>query len=130
MQRSVDRILTTHTGSLPRPPDLLPALLASDPTRVDRNRVEAAVQEAVGRQVAAGIDIVSDGEMSKPGFAHYVTARLTGFGGTAAPRPFAPADLRDYPDVAQRLFSDGGDARPRPPMPTNDGPIAYVGWEL
>ena len=81
------------------------------------------MQEAVSRQVAAGIDIISDGEMSKPGFAHYVTDRLTGFHGTAAPRPFAPADLRDYPDIAQRLFSDGGDARPHPPLPTNPAPL-------
>jgi 5-methyltetrahydropteroyltriglutamate--homocysteine methyltransferase len=67
--------------------------------------------------------------MGKPGFAHYIKNRLTGFQGESAPRPFAPRDLLDYPEVARRLFSSDGEERPRPPMPTNDGPIAYVGWE-
>jgi 5-methyltetrahydropteroyltriglutamate--homocysteine methyltransferase len=67
--------------------------------------------------------------MAKPGFAHYVADRLTGFQGTTAVRPFAPRDLADYPEVARHLFSAAGEERPRPPMPTNDGPIAYVGQE-
>jgi 5-methyltetrahydropteroyltriglutamate--homocysteine methyltransferase len=131
MKRSTDRVLTTHTGSLPRPPDLLPLLLGKPgvtaPEDARRNRVREAVQEAVGRQVAAGIDVVSDGEMGKPGFAHYVTDRLTGFQGPAASRSFEPRDLIDFPEVARRLFDP--EAEERPPMPTNDGPIAYVGAE-
>jgi len=133
MKRSTDRILTTHTGSLPRPPDLVPLLLGTDQAGADgdavRDRVRSAVREAVNKQVAAGLDVVSDGEMGKPGFAHYVKDRLTGFQGEAAPRPFAPRDLLDFPEVARHLFSADGDERPRPPMPTNDGPIAYVGWD-
>ena len=134
MRRSTDRILTTHTGSLPRPPDLLPLLLETErAARVDgdvvRERVEAAVREAVDKQVAAGIDVVSDGEMGKPGFAHYISDRLTGFQGEPAPRPFAPGDLLDFPEVARQLFVSEGKELPRPPMPTNDGPIAYIGWE-
>jgi 5-methyltetrahydropteroyltriglutamate--homocysteine methyltransferase len=79
--------------------------------------------------VAAGIDVVSDGEMGKPGFAHYVKDRLAGFQGQGAQQPFAPRDLRDYPEVARRLFSVDGKEQPRPPMPTNDGPVSYVGWD-
>jgi 5-methyltetrahydropteroyltriglutamate--homocysteine methyltransferase len=131
MKRSTDRILTTHTGSLPRPPDLVPILHGMAGERADgeavRARVAAAVREAVQKQVAAGIDVVSDGEMGKPGFAHCVKDRLTGFQGPATPKPFAPRDLEDYPEVARRLFDP--EAQERPPMPTNDGPVAYVGQE-
>jgi 5-methyltetrahydropteroyltriglutamate--homocysteine methyltransferase len=133
MKRSTDRILTTHTGSLPRPPELLAILLSGDEATADGDevhaRVRTAVREVVQQQVAAGIDVVSDGEMSKPGFAHYVKDRLSGFQGKAEPRPFAPRDLRDFPEVARHLFSSDGTERPRPPMPTNDGPIAYAGWD-
>jgi 5-methyltetrahydropteroyltriglutamate--homocysteine methyltransferase len=134
VKRSTERILTTHTGSLPRPPDLATALLGSDGSLLGsehlRERMRTAVHEAVQRQVAAGIDVVSDGEMGKPGFAHYVKDRLTGFQGQAAARPFAPRDLRDFPEVAQRLFVSDGQELPRPPMPVNDGPISYIGWDL
>ncbi len=132
MKRSTQRILTTHTGSLPRPPDLLPILLGETSTAAGddgaRERVRHAVSDAVARQVAAGIDVVSDGEMGKPGFAHYITERLTGFGGQAAPRPFNPRDLADFPEVAKNLFASG-DGRPRPPMPVNDGPMTYDGFD-
>jgi 5-methyltetrahydropteroyltriglutamate--homocysteine methyltransferase len=84
MKRSTDRILTTHVGSLPRPPELVAAMrerLAGG--RVDEAafaaRVEAAVAEAVKRQCAAGLDIVSDGEMGKIGFIPYINERLAGF---------------------------------------------------
>jgi 5-methyltetrahydropteroyltriglutamate--homocysteine methyltransferase len=132
MRRSTERILTTHTGSLPRPPDLLEILLGERSAAPDgngaRERIRQAVADAVARQVAAGIEVVSDGEMGKPGFAHYITDRLTGFGGQTAPQPFNPRDLADFPEVARNLFASGDD-RPRPPMPVNDGPIAYVGWD-
>jgi len=133
VKRSTARILTTHTGSLPRPPDLAAALLGSDGSLSDRERLRemarAAVREAVQRQVAAGIDVVSDGEMGKPGFAHYVKDRLSGFQGQPSPRLFAPRDLLDFPEVAQHLFISEGKELPRPAMPTNDGPIAYIGWD-
>ena len=90
MQRSTDRILTTHVGSLPRPPDLLASMRArargepGDP-QAYAARVRAAVGEIVGKQVKLGVDIVDDGEMGKPGFIHYVNERLGGFEPSTAP---------------------------------------------
>jgi 5-methyltetrahydropteroyltriglutamate--homocysteine methyltransferase len=134
VKRSRDRILTTHTGSLPRPPDLVSLLTDQDNWRAStlstdgRARVREAVQDAVHKQVAAGIDVVSDGEMGKPGFVQYITDRLTGFQGKVPSRRFEPQDLQDYPDVAKRLFTTvEGVEQPRPRMPANDGPITYVG---
>ena len=78
------RILTTHVGSLPRPKDLLDLMkaklsgLAYDKAAYDK-RVKSAVAECVRKQVESGIDIVSDGEQSKPGFFTYVRERLEGF---------------------------------------------------
>lgn len=86
MKRSTERILTTHTGSLPRPPDLLAMLEArADGLPYDEQafgaRVKGAVSEIVQQQVDAGVDIVSDGEQGKPSFATYVKDRLSGFDG-------------------------------------------------
>src|SRR5688500_18394178 len=102
MRRSDNRILTTHAGSLPRPPDLLEMIRAREQGRpVDEeafaSRVRSAVEEVVRKQVEAGIDVVSDGEMGKRGFAAYVTERLAGFGGeNLEPRVFA--DRAAFPD--------------------------------
>jgi 5-methyltetrahydropteroyltriglutamate--homocysteine methyltransferase len=86
MKRSVDRILTTHTGSLPRPPDLRAMLQARENgDRIDEEafaeRVRTAVTECVAKQAAAGIDVVSDGELGKPNFVMYVAQRLSGMEG-------------------------------------------------
>ena len=88
MQRSHDRILTTHTGSLPRPPDIRAILQAREdrkPTEADeaafRTRVRSAVIESVAQQAACGIDIVGDGELGKPNFVMYVADRLNGMEG-------------------------------------------------
>ena len=88
MKRSTERILTTHTGSLPRPPDLLEMIEAKEAGKpYDENafdeRVRTAVAEVVKNQVSAGIDIVSDGELGKPSFATYVKHRLSGFDGVS-----------------------------------------------
>ncbi|MGE3272549.1 MAG: cobalamin-independent methionine synthase II family protein [Chloroflexota bacterium] len=97
MKRSTERILTTHTGSLPRPPDLLAMIQARESGEtVDAAafsaRVQSAVMEIVRQQVAAGIDIVSDGELGKASFATYVSDRIAGFGGeNPDPRPFLDA---------------------------------------
>jgi len=106
MKRSTDHILTTHVGSLPRPQDLTDFLLAKekgeafDPAAFD-DAVRRAVAGAVKRQAALGIDVVSDGEMSKVSYATYINERLSGFGGDN-PRKIA-LDLVDYPDFRQKM---------------------------
>jgi 5-methyltetrahydropteroyltriglutamate--homocysteine methyltransferase len=106
-----NRILTTHVGSLPRGAELSELLFAAereDP--VDPGRFEtvvaAAVDETVRRQVAAGIDIVSDGEMSKISYATYIKDRISGFAGDSPRRP--PADLEAFPSFLQRQAKSGG----------------------
>ena len=85
--RNTDRILTTHTGSLPRPADLIEMIRSrqQDPASVDEAAFQARVREAVvevtQKQVDAGIDVVSDGEEGKPSYSTYVKDRLTGFEG-------------------------------------------------
>jgi 5-methyltetrahydropteroyltriglutamate--homocysteine methyltransferase len=116
MKTSTDRILTTHTGSLPRPGRLA--------DRHDAAAVRAAVREVAARQAAAGVDIINDGEVSKPSYATYVTERLTGFGGEPAVVTRRGAD--QFPEFTRRAFGD-------PAMavisanPTCDGPVAYTG---
>jgi len=86
MKRSSERILTTHTGSLPRPPDLIELMRARetgqsyDEAALD-DRVRSAVVEVVHQQAQAGIDVVSDGEMGKPSFFQYVRNRIKGLEG-------------------------------------------------
>jgi 5-methyltetrahydropteroyltriglutamate--homocysteine methyltransferase len=91
MKRSTQRILTTHTGSLPRPAALLELVRASakgEPVerRAFEAQVQSAVRETVKKQAEAGIDVVSDGEMSKPGFFNYVRFRLNGIEPADQPR--------------------------------------------
>jgi len=100
MKLSTDRILTTHVGSLPRPKALAELLMLKDKGEAyDREALERAVREAVAdivrRQVETGVDIVDDGEMSKPGYSTYIADRLEGFSGHAPRKP--PLDTRDYP---------------------------------
>jgi 5-methyltetrahydropteroyltriglutamate--homocysteine methyltransferase len=83
-------------------------------------RIRTAVVEVVGKQTEAGIDVVDDGEMSKPSYATYPKDRLTGFGG--ASHPLAYRDLIDFPGMARRVFGDPGRARRKTPACT--GPIA------
>jgi 5-methyltetrahydropteroyltriglutamate--homocysteine methyltransferase len=118
MQRSTDRFLTTHTGSLPRPDDLVRMMYAKEEgVPVDRAglaaRIRVAVAEVVERQVAAGIDLVNDGEMSKPSYATYVKDRLAGFGGSG--NTFVYQDLADFPNLAKRVFGDPGRSRRKTP---------------
>jgi 5-methyltetrahydropteroyltriglutamate--homocysteine methyltransferase len=101
MKTSQDRILTTHVGSLPRPPELKQLLVrkdqgeAYDKGEFDR-LVRQAVSDIVRRQAEVGVDIVNDGEMSKPGYSTYITDRLTGFAGHEPARP--RLDTRDHPN--------------------------------
>jgi 5-methyltetrahydropteroyltriglutamate--homocysteine methyltransferase len=124
MKRSVDRILTTHTGSLPRPADLIRTMFAREEgVPVDGaalgTRIRSAVAEVVRKQVDAGIAVVNDGEVSKPSYATYVKDRLTGFGGTSQALQYQ--DLVDFPEMAKRVFGDPGRSRRRTPSCT--GPI-------
>ncbi len=105
MMRSANRILTTHTGSLPRPADLTATLEAMDAgTAPDPSvfgaRVKRAITEVVQKQVDAGVDVVSDGEQGKVGYSTYVRYRLTGFEGESAVA--VRADWADFPEAAAK----------------------------
>jgi 5-methyltetrahydropteroyltriglutamate--homocysteine methyltransferase len=107
MNRSTERILTTHAGSLPRPPDLVEMMWARlDGQDVDeaalRERIASAVGEMVAKQREAGVDVVSDGEMSKPGFSTYIEDRFSGFSGRSE---FQADDVAPFPNLAMRLFA-------------------------
>ena len=125
MKRSTERFLTTHTGSLPRPADLVRMMFAREEgVPVDRAalaaRIRAGVEEIVRKQTEAGLDIVNDGELSKPSYATYIKDRLHGFGGES--HPLSYQDLVDFPDLAKRVFGDPG--RSRRKTPACDGPIS------
>jgi 5-methyltetrahydropteroyltriglutamate--homocysteine methyltransferase len=121
----MQEILTTHTGSLPRPDDLIAMMWArGDGVPVDAaalsERVALAVAETVNRQVGAGISVVNDGEMSKPSYATYVKDRLDGFGGES-PESYFFADLADYPKSAELVAANPG--RRKRSAPACTGPI-------
>ena len=106
MRRSTERILTTHVGSLPRPDDVMDFLVTKDAGEpYDHAAYDAcmrrAVHDIVAEQVALGIDVVSDGEASKPGYATYIQDRLTGFSGESPPIHFA--DLAGFPKYRVRM---------------------------
>ena len=106
MKRSTDAIVTTHTGSLPRPDDLVELLyavesdIAVDAVALDQ-RVRTAVAETIQQQVAAGIDVVNDGEMSKVSYSTYVSARLTGFDSHVQVQRYPRADAAAFPRYAE-----------------------------
>ncbi|HTQ00036.1 MAG TPA: cobalamin-independent methionine synthase II family protein [Casimicrobiaceae bacterium] len=118
MKRSTHRFLTTHTGSLPRPEDLIRMMYAKEEgVPVDAGalsaRVAEAVAEVVRKQADAGVDIVDDGEVSKPSYATYIKDRLSGFGG--AGNSFVYQDLSGFPNLAKRVFGDPGRSRRKTP---------------
>ncbi len=106
MKRSVDRLRTTHVGSLPRPNSVVELLVRKekgepyDSAQFDAV-IGAAVNDAVATQVKLGIDSVSDGEISKIGYATYIQERLSGFGGHTDRKP--ALDLADYPELRKKL---------------------------
>jgi 5-methyltetrahydropteroyltriglutamate--homocysteine methyltransferase len=118
MQRSTERFLTTHTGSLPRPDDLIRMMYAKEEgVPVDAPalaaRVRSAVAEVVKKQSEAGVDLINDGELSKPSYATYIKDRLNGFGGTG--NTFVYQDLAEFPKLAQKVFGDPGRSRRKTP---------------
>jgi 5-methyltetrahydropteroyltriglutamate--homocysteine methyltransferase len=121
----IDRILTTHVGSLPRQQPVVELLFAQDRgDDIDLQRLEELLQrrvdEIVRLQEDAGLDVVSDGEMSKISYATYIRHRLTGFEGDSE-RP-TPQDLDDFPQFRDRLVSEGRSPTYRRPVCT--GPVA------
>ncbi len=116
-------ILTTHVGSLPRTQEVVDFIFAREREEAyDTEAFDAcmtrAVSETVAKQVAAGVDIVSDGETSKISYATYVKDRYTGFSGDS-PRN-APADLKMFPSFLKRLADDGGTPQYARPMCTGE----------
>lgn len=125
MKRSTERILTTHTGSLPRPPDLLEMIRAREKNEpVDSQalaaRVRSAVGEVVHEQVDTGLDVVNDGEFGKPGFNVYVIERLEGLGGKNT-EPRIRGESEDFPNWSRDTASQMST------RPMCIGPIAYRG---
>jgi 5-methyltetrahydropteroyltriglutamate--homocysteine methyltransferase len=125
MQRSKDRFLTTHAGSLPRPDDLIRIMYAKeegvpvDPKPL-ADHIKSAVAEVVKKQAEAGVDLINDGEMSKPSYATYIKDRLDGFGGTG--NTFVYQDLAEFPRLERKVFGDPG--RSRRKTPACNGPIS------
>jgi 5-methyltetrahydropteroyltriglutamate--homocysteine methyltransferase len=128
VKRSTDRILTTHTGSLPRPKDLLGLLQEREEGRsrgqtalIDRTR--SAVFEAVRKQAEIGLSIINDGEQGRADYTIYVKDRLTGFSGESTPWP--NTDAEEFPEWAEiaRQF-----APPFQKRPACTGPIEWKDW--
>jgi 5-methyltetrahydropteroyltriglutamate--homocysteine methyltransferase len=124
MKRSTHHILTTHTGSLPRPTDLVDMILRKDEKQpVDEvalaARVRSAVAEAVRKQAEIGITVLNDGEQGKPGYSIYMKDRLTGFDGETTPAA-VPGEAKDFPEYTARRTG-----RAAPKRPACTGPIAW-----
>src|SRR5689334_11501197 len=136
MKRSEHRILTTHTGSLARPDDLLEPMRAKengqpyDQAAFD-SRARAAVIEAVHRQVASGVDVPSDGEQSKSGFGSYQAERIGGFEpmDPQPPRRNTWREVDEFPEYYERYFKFamwGAQLAP-PKRMVCVGPVKYIG---
>ena len=138
MQRSTDRIYTTHVGSLARPAallDLMRAAAAGQPVD-EAERAEAerlAVADVVARQRSAGLDVISDGEQTKTGFFAYIGERLSGFEPRPGRDPLAGfrAEIESFPEYYEQYLKGamtGGMAAPAVPLGCT-GPVSYTGHE-
>src|SRR5947209_4593511 len=128
MQRSTQRILTTHIGSLPRPDDLRVLLQARDrgepyDPRVLAARVGSSVRDVVRQQAEIGIDVVTDGEQGKNSFTNYIRDRLTGFE-AINPDPY-PGPPEAFPAYAAAVQAQSPFSAARGTPPLNVGPIAW-----
>jgi 5-methyltetrahydropteroyltriglutamate--homocysteine methyltransferase len=128
MQRSTARILTTHTGSLPRPPQLVELLLAeSENPGANRAALDAAVSAAVtdvvAKQAACGLDIINDGEQGRTDYTVHVKDRLAGFEGPSTP-PLGTGD-EEFPELAALLTQF---ASPFQHRPACSGPVSWKDW--
>ena len=127
MKRSESRILTTHTGSLPRSPELQELLRSrlqpqADEEEAYRAGVDEGVADVVTRQVAIGIDVINDGEQGRVQYATYVKDRLTGYEGEQVLRARPRIDLLDFPEFAAQ---SGASSSATIPWPACTGPIAW-----
>src|SRR5687768_2024330 len=137
MQRSTDRILTTHVGSLARPRDLLETMREKEHGRPYdaegfAKQIATAVADVVRQQVDTGLDVVTDGEMSKVSFLTYVKDRLAGFDGGAGERLMPPSwqvEIDAFPEYYAAYL--GKYTEQVSPMTTMvcTGPVSYVGHE-
>ena len=130
MKRSADRILTTHTGSLPRSPDLQEFLRQREERgSLDEDRfaagVRAAVAAVVAKQQDTGIDVVNDGEQGRAQYATYVKERLTGFEGERMVRRRPRLDDDDFPEFAEMQTHLSSRNMPQPAC---TGPIGWKDW--
>jgi 5-methyltetrahydropteroyltriglutamate--homocysteine methyltransferase len=137
MRIDQDRILTTHVGSLPRPKALLDLMKAKfENAAIDSDQFEAevraAVAECVRKQAETGIDILTDGEQSKPGFFTYVRERLDGFEERPNQRSDKfQAEVSAFPEYYEQYFKQamlGGSVVPAVPLVCT-GPVRYRGEE-
>jgi 5-methyltetrahydropteroyltriglutamate--homocysteine methyltransferase len=123
MKTSADRLLSTHTGSLPRP-DGMP-LPGTDDAEQGRSATDTQLREAVGdtvrRQLDAGLDVINDGEMSKPSYSTYVTSRLLGFAEGERETRVLPEAVR-FPEYFARL---SGQLQRAMTNPVCTGPVSY-----
>lgn len=129
MKQSIDRILTTHTGSLPRPPDMLGLLVEEQQQRLAEraqldDSVRVAVQDVFNRQVETGLDVVNDGEQGRVDYTVYVKDRLTGYDGESTPLG-GMTDDAEFPELAELLKPF---ASPFQVRPTCTGPIEWMDW--
>ena len=130
MKRSASRILTTHTGSLPRSPELQDLLrVREDQQSFDEASFQSSIRDAVGdildRQQNAGIDVVNDGEQGRSQYATYVKERLTGFEGERVVRSRPRLDDADFPEFAA---TQSHMSSRNMPQPACTGPIAWKDW--
>ena len=129
MQRSKGRILTTHTGSLPRSQDLVALMRmkecgdALDVANFEKN-IEQAVEDIVAKQIDTGLDIINDGEQSKPDYSTYIKHRLSGFSGEVEKHAVS-RDARDFPDY----FATARSHLNFSTRPSCTGPIAWKVFE-
>jgi 5-methyltetrahydropteroyltriglutamate--homocysteine methyltransferase len=128
VKRSTDRILTTHTGSLPRPRDLLALLQDREEGRLSteaalHDRARAAVLDVVKKQTEIGLSVINDGEQGRADYTIYVKDRLTGFSGESSLWP--NTDAEDFPEWAEmaRQF-----APPFQKRPACTGPVEWKDW--
>ena len=139
MQTSTDRILTTHTGSIARPDDLIELMRAREnglpyDAGAFEARAQAAVAECVRRQVEAGLDVINDGEQRKSGFTTYLTERLAGFDAVpyrAGESPGHWREVDEFPEYYERYFKTAmfGAMLSPPARLVCRGPVKYVGQE-